>query len=454
MGARRLGAGDLSGEALDRFTADELRRGAGAAARAAAPIRSFLVALGLAAPVVPGRARGDGPVPSVPGGPLAELAPVFAERLAGLGYRPRPARARVRVLARLSRWILARGLGLGGLDESAVDGFFAAEAAIPRPSSRAAERPVRAFLADSGLAAWSGRSGEAPAGAVVVGEFRRHLLDERGLARATADAYAWAVGPLADRLCAEDPAGRWEMLDAGMAAGFCRERGEGMAAASRAVLASAVRSFVRWARSRGLVEADMSGAVFSHAKPGGRLPRRAGPGDAEAMLAATGADTPAGLRDRAVITLLHRLGLRAGEVANLSLDDIDWAGGTLEVVGKGRSLVLPMPHDVGGALEAYLVGGRPPGAPGRRVFVASRAPLGGLTPSGIAWIVAAAAARAGLGRVSPHQFRHAAATRVVNSGGSLAEAGQLLGHARPASTAIYARLDVAALRPLAREWGV
>lgn len=136
------------------------------------------------------------------------------------------------------------------------------------------------------------------------------------------------------------------------------------------------------------------------------------------------------------------------------MDDLDWAGGTLKVVGKGRSLVLPIPNDVGDALEAYLVSGRPAGALDRSVFIAQRAPLTGLTPSGIGGIVSAAALRAGLGRISPRQLRHAAATRVVNSGGSLAEAGQLLGHARPSTTAIYARLDLPALRPLAREWGV
>ena len=304
MGGQGLGRSDLSGAVLDRFAAEESLRSAGASApHTAGSVRLFLVALGLAEPKA--SRRNDGPVPSILVGPLVSLASVFAERLTGLGYRPGPARARGLVLARLSRWMQARGLGLDGLEESVVDGFFAAEAAIGRPSSRDGERLVRALLVDLGLASWSGRSPEAPPGAAVVNDFRRYLLDERGLAQATADCYTRSVAPLADALCADGAASRWEMLDARMVAGFCRERGAGLSAGSRGVLASALRSFLGWAWLQGLVGADLSGVVFSHAKPGRRLPKRTVPGDAEAMLDATDADTPMGLRDRAVITMLQ-----------------------------------------------------------------------------------------------------------------------------------------------------
>jgi len=290
----------------------------------------------------------------------------------------------------------------------------------------------------------------------VLDDFRRYLLDERALAVTTAEEYLRWVTPLADELCAPNGAPHWTMLDASMVTGFIAKRGRGLAPGSRSVLASATRAFLGWVRVQGWVAADLSGVVFSHANLRSRLPERVSLDDVDAMLAATDPAARTGLRDRAVITMLHRLGLRPGEVAGLTLDDIDWAAGTLRVVGKGqRALVLPIPDDVGRVLETYLLGGGyPDKAADRKLFSKVRAPLTALTPGNVNAIVSAAARRAGLGAVSARQLRHAAATRVVNTGGSLAEAGQLLGHSRPSTTAIYARVGVEALRPLAREWGV
>lgn len=342
---------------------------------------------------------------------------------------------------------------MDGLDQAALAGFFASEAAAGRSSSADGERLTREFLTREGLVE-PPPGGPPRAGAALLEGFRGYLLGERGLAGATAASYTALVAPLADRLCVDGPVGRWNLLDAPAVASFVEERGAGWSPGTRGVLASAVRSFLGWARGWGVVAADFAGVVFSHAKPSGRLPARASWEQVEAMLAATPADSPTGLRDWAVITVLRRLGLRSGEVAGLGLDDIDWAAGRLWVVGKGRELTLPIPVDVGEALEAYLTAGRPKGALDRSVFTMARAPLRGLTVSAVNGITRAAGRRAGIGPVSPRQLRHAAATAVVNQGGSLAEAGQLLGHARPATTAIYARLDLPALRPLAREWGV
>ena len=148
------------------------------------------------------------------------------------------------------------------------------------------------------------------------------------------------------------------------------------------------------------------------------------------------------------------MGLRAGEVAGLGLDDIDWRRGEITVRGKGgRRDRLPLPADVGAAIVAYLRDGRPAGALDRTVFIAAQAPREALSSTGITTIVAEAAARAGLpGPVHAHRLRHSAATAMLRGGGSLTEIGQALRHARPATTAIYAKVDVEALRPLGRPW--
>lgn len=154
-----------------------------------------------------------------------------------------------------------------------------------------------------------------------------------------------------------------------------------------------------------------------------------------------------------MILLLSRLGLRAGEVARLGLDDIDWRRGEITVVGKGnRSERLPLPADVGAAITAYLRHGRPANAQGRSVFVRVHAPLRALSTGGITMIVFDAAQRAGLERMHAHRLRHTAATAMLRAGTPLPEVGQVLRHRSVLSTAIYAKVDRDALSVLARPW--
>ena len=150
------------------------------------------------------------------------------------------------------------------------------------------------------------------------------------------------------------------------------------------------------------------------------------------MLASCDQATATGRRDRAVLLLLSRMGLRAGEAAGLGLDDIDWRRGEITVRGKGsRRDRLPLPSDVGAAIVAYLRDGRPAGALDRTVFIAAQAPREALSYLGITTIVAGAATRAGIpGPVHAHRLRHSAATAMLRGGGSLTEIGQALRHAR------------------------
>jgi integrase/recombinase XerD len=171
------------------------------------------------------------------------------------------------------------------------------------------------------------------------------------------------------------------------------------------------------------------------------------------MVASCDRDTATGRRDFAILTLLVRFGLRAGEVAGLGLDDIDWRRGQITVRGKGnRHDTLPLPVDVGTAIVDYLQHARPQQAQGRTVFVRAQAPYQALTYSGVTTAVAAAGRRAGLGPVHAHRLRHSAATGMLAAGGSLQEIGQVLRHRRPLTTAIYAKVDTTALSQLARPW--
>lgn len=149
--------------------------------------------------------------------------------------------------------------------------------------------------------------------------------------------------------------------------------------------------------------------------------------------------------------ILVRLGLRAGEAARLSLDDIDWRSGRLKVTGKGREHTLPIPVDVGQALTAWLR--LRPDALDRAVFVRMRAPRRMMTPSAISGIIARLSGLAGIDQIHAHRLRHTAAMDVLAAGGSLAEARELLGHVYTVTTMAYAKVDLASLRELVVPFG-
>ena len=179
------------------------------------------------------------------------------------------------------------------------------------------------------------------------------------------------------------------------------------------------------------------------------------PEQVERLLKTCNRATPAGRRDYAVLLLLARLGLRAGEVVHMEFDDLDWESGELMVRGKSvRQDRLPIPKDVGAALAAYICDGRPR-CSSRRVFLRLKAPQQGFTSSvAICDIVRRALVRAGLhpGRKGSHLLRHSLATTMLRGGASLAEIGEILRHQLPSTTEIYAKVDVASLRALALPW--
>jgi integrase len=230
----------------------------------------------------------------------------------------------------------------------------------------------------------------------------------------------------------------------------------GRAAGSAKLIVCALRSLLRWLHLTGVAPASLSIAVPSVA--GWRLsglPRGLEPAQLRRLLAACDRRTATGRRDYAIMLLLARLGLRAGEVARLELEDIDWRRGELAVLGKGnRAERLPLPADVGAAIAAYLRRGRPATAQWRSVFVRVHAPRRALTTGGVTMVVFDAAQRAGLGKIHAHRLRHTAATAMLRAGSPLVEIGQVLRHRSPLSTAIYAKVDRDALAVLARPWPV
>jgi integrase len=166
--------------------------------------------------------------------------------------------------------------------------------------------------------------------------------------------------------------------------------------------------------------------------------------------------TALGRRDYAILMMLAKIGLRANEVATLTLDDIDWRAGELVVRAKGRRRTrMPMPPDVGASVVAYLRDGRPR-SPCRRLFLRTAAPhVGFASGCSITMIAKSALDRAGIhgyAHQGAHIFRHSLATELLRSGATLSEIGQLLRHESQDATRIYAKVDIEALRTLSLQW--
>jgi integrase/recombinase XerD len=222
------------------------------------------------------------------------------------------------------------------------------------------------------------------------------------------------------------------------------------------VMTAALRSFLRYTRMRGAVKLDLAAAVpivANWSMPS--IPRAIAPEQVRQLLASIDRRTPIGRRDYAILLVLARLGLRAGEVVSLELEDIDWSAGKLSVRGKrGQRNEIPLPASVGKAIAVYLRHGRPRST-SRRVFLRTRAPIDGFQGTcGVCSVVHHRLQRA---RVNPpthgaHQFRHGLATQMLRHGASLAEIGALLGHVHPDTTRIYSKVDLKALHTLAQRW--
>ena len=328
-----------------------------------------------------------------------------------------------------------------------------------RPATRRIEwcdgRQLLQFLRDHGVC--STVRVQTTAADDLVASYRQHLQDQRGLATATIERYTTLAGQFLDEHFGNGVVDL-RALSANDGIAFVQRQAGRLHPPALKCVVNALRSFLRYAQYRGDVAITLAAAVPAVAAwaTTPALPKAISPEHAQRALDNCDLSTRAGLRDRAVLLLLARLGLRAHEIIALQLEDCDWDGGHLRVRSKcRREQLLPIPADVGAAIAAYLRQGRPT-SPSRHLFLRSMAPIRGLLPGSdaIGTIVRHALERAGVNAPhrGSHQFRHALAVRMLQRGASLTEIGEVLRHQSPQTTSIYARVDIGALRPLAQPW--
>lgn len=384
----------------------------------------------------------------------------FAAMLAEAGHTPYTIRKRIRSVVHAGRWAEHRGIGLTSWDDSILTRFrrHLSQCNCSKPNKGVFRHALvgvaqfLAFLRTQKVLALEKPAVPAPRFAAISEYFADWMLRHRGIAPITAHRYKLVLRPFLAEL-GQDPA-RYDVV--GIRSFVIEHLGRLGREQTRSTV-TALRAFLRFLVAEGRVPAGIEYCVPT--VPQWRLsalPRYIEAPDLARVVGSCDLTTPHGLRDHAILLLLSRLGLRAGDIVGMALQDIDWHRGTLRVRGKGRQeTLLPLPQDVGDAVLAYIEQGRPRST-SERMFLTVYAPTRPFaTPSTVSDVVRFALQRAGVQNPpsrGAHLLRHSAATSMLRSGGSLDTIATVLRHKSADTTAYYAKVDVAMLQQVVQPW--
>ncbi len=381
----------------------------------------------------------------------------FADSLTESGYAATTIQSKLGLLIDLGEWLRRRGLAVKDLDERRIETFITDRRrnGLLRRGDRTTVRQLLNHLREHHVVQRVTQTGDVSPLAAILDRYEKHLRSERGLTTATIINYLpFARKFLSDRF------GKGPFLLKVVRpcdiSGFILRHARTMSCRRAQLMTTAFRSFFRFLFQHGELQVDLAPSIPTVADWRlSTLPRYITAEEVIRVLGSCDRHTATGRRDYALLLLLARLGLRAGEIVAMQLDDIDWRSGEILVRGKGLLYDrMPLPVDVGQALAVYLRRDRP-SSKTRRVFVCRKAPQRGFSgPSTVSTIMRRALDRAGLdpGFKGAHLLRHSLATSMIRSGASMSEIGEILRHRSPNTTEIYAKLDFEGLRSLAQPW--
>ncbi len=389
-------------------------------------------------------------------GRLSPFVDGYRSRLLGLGYTPNSARNVLKEFGQLGRWMASEDIAAAQLSAARIEEFLQARRAAghERVPGVRSFTPLLDYLTDEGVI-----SGPAPAPPTAVdeliGRYRQWLVTDRALAPATVLRYEKLARRFLGEQAAPDGAVRVEDLSGADVIAFLLAECARLTVGPAKGRVAELRALLRFLYLQGLTPRFLSAAVPPVA--GWRdttVPAGLAAGDVERLLGSCDRSQPAGVRDFAILMLLARLGLRSAEVSRLELDDLDWRAGEIVVRGKARRQDrLPLLADVGEAVAGYLAAS-PKRAGTRRLFLTVRAPHRPIRPDLVGDVVKRACWRAGLPQAGAHRLRHGLATEMLRRGATLVEISQVLRHSDLATTAVYAKVDLARLRQVAQPWPV
>ena len=390
-------------------------------------------------------------------GPVGVYVDDFAEWLRERGYRANTRSFMLRSLASWTDWLAERSFSDGDF----VAGYEACRAELsehgrvryqrsPNRNALAAAAALIRFLRERGVVAAAQQPLTPSERWPLLKQFRTWMLEHNGVTPSTMERYERYAADFVEALGVV-PA----HYSAAAVRGFVITRSDGHRVKTAQLIATATCSFLRFLAATGQCSEGLRHAVPRVAAYQlAATPRFLEPEELEKLIGACHDEDEAGLRDRAVILLLARLGMRASEVAELSFDALDWHNGRIAVCGKARRHQwLPLPQQVGDTILAYLRRGRPT-LPVPQVFISVLAPRRPMTRHAVSDVVRGALRRAGIKAPNhgAHLLRHSAATAMLRTGVSLNGVATVLRHRSPNTSAHYAKVDFDLLGEIAQPW--
>ena len=378
----------------------------------------------------------------------------FTTLLVEEGYADETVRLKLQLVTNFGQWLKRNRLTVTKLDEQLVEAFFKRKRRVRRGSLRTLQQfldhlrkhnlvPARALYRD-----------RSPLGD-ILNRYETYLRTERGLVAHTIVGYQGFVRQFLVCRFQERPF-CLKAVKASDISDFVLRHSPNMAVRRAQLMTTAFRSFFRFLFQKGELQADLAASVPRVADWRlAAVPKFLAPKEVKRVLKACDRGTAVGHRDYTILLLLARLGLRAGEVVALQLEDINWRAGEILIRGKGLLHDrMPLPADVGEALASYLRRDRP-ACQTRRVFVCMKAPRRGFAgPSTLTTIVRRALEHADLHPAfkGAHLLRHSLATSMLRAGATMGEIAEILRHRTANTTEIYAKVDFDALRSVAHPW--
>lgn len=387
-------------------------------------------------------------------GPLGPYLTAYAQRLHDEGYATQSGQLQLRMLGHFNEWLERQRIVATAVTPATLERYVRSR----RKAGKLRRGDAAALSRMLGMLRRDHAEPSSPPLTpiqVVVQQFQHYLRQERSLAEPTITNYTPMVTAFLDA-CFPTGLPDFQRLAAGEIADFVRRQADRITTKRATTVVTALRSFLRYLLHRGVITTDLAACVPTIATWSlSTVPKFLHAEQIQRVLDACDRETAVGKRNYAILLLLARLGLRAGEVVALTLADIDWDAGLITVRGKGKRVAqMPVSVEVGAAMADYLRHARP-GCASRRVFIRGKAPLTGFANSvAICSVVDRALQAASV--ESPyrgaHLFRHSLATHMLTQGATLPEIGDVLRHRRPDTTAIYAKVDVVSLRSIALPW--
>lgn len=387
-------------------------------------------------------------------GPLAPHLDLYLARIEREGFLPSSVPTHIYAIAKFSRWLQQGHFRLESVDEIVIQKFLDRDPGVNHHAEPSILRRLVLILQETEVLQAKPQRALTSV-QTCVKDYREYLVQQRGLSEASLPYYLSFVEQfLSSRFAGPEIC--FMQLCASDVTAFLKLNVTRLSPGRAKLLVTALRAFLRYLLHQGKVAVDLSPCVLPVASWSfSEIPKSLPPGTVKRVLAEHDRNTGIGRRNYAILLLLARLGLRAGEIVTLNLEDLDWDNGLVKIRRKGsRWAQLPLPADVGSAIAEYLRSDRPHSS-SRRVFLRHNAPVRGFAHTiTVSSIVRRTLIRARVdsARTGAHLFRHTLAGDLLRNGASLDEIGDLLGHRSPNTTALYAKVDIANLRTVALPW--